>query len=95
MCSSDLIQLIMCGLLGIDIDDVWRMVQLENTSITSMDFYSDGTFEVLKWGEAGHLPFELTNQSVKIAGFTKNEAPKYDVSVVEGKHQIAWRRDEQ
>ena len=87
------IQLIMCGLLGIDIDEVWRMVQLENTSITSMDFYPDNTFEVVKWGEAGHLPVELTNASVKIAGFTKNEAPKYDVAVVEGKHDIAWKRE--
>lgn len=85
------IQLIMAHFLDIDVNDVWRMVQLENTSITTMRFYDDGTFEVLKWGEEGHLREDLKNPSVKIAGFKVNEKPKYDVSMYEGTKHF-WKR---
>jgi probable phosphoglycerate mutase len=80
------IQLIMSRLLGIPIREVWNMVRLENTSITTIDFSSDKEFEVIKWGEDSHLHEHLKNPYVKIAGFVQKDQAKYDTSFVEGKH---------
>lgn len=80
------IQLIMSRLLNIPIREVWKMVRLENTSITTIDFSSDNEFEVVKWGEDAHLHEHLKNPYVKIAGFFQKDSAKYDTSVIEGKH---------
>ena len=80
------IQLIMGELLRIPIRDVWNMVRLENTSITTMEIYSNGDFEVTDWARDDHLPEELRNTQVKIAGFvSKDFTAKYDLSSVLGK----------
>lgn len=79
------IQLIMTRLLNIPIRDVWEMVRLENTSITTMEVWENGDFEVTHWADEDHLPAELKNSYVKIAGFvTKNFKAKYDLSSVMG-----------
>ena len=80
------IQLIMSKLLGIPIREVWDMVRLENTSITTIDFSSNNEFEVIKWGEDAHLHEYLKNPYVRIAGFVQKNRAKYDTSFVEGKH---------
>ncbi|HOE88530.1 MAG TPA: histidine phosphatase family protein [Sphaerochaeta sp.] len=80
------IQLIMSKLLGIPIREVWKMVRLENTSITTIDFSSNKEFEVIKWGEDSHLHEHLKNSYVRIAGFVQKDHAKYDTSVIEGKH---------
>jgi broad specificity phosphatase PhoE len=82
------IQLIMSKLLGIPIREVWKMVRLENTSITTIDFSSDKEFEVVKWGEDSHLHEHLKNPYVRIAGFVQKDRAKYDTSVIEGKHPL-------
>jgi len=83
------IQLIMGRLLGIPIHDVWNQVRLENTSITTMEIYENGDFEVTDWANEDHLPAELKNSQVKIAGFvTKDFKPKYDLSSVMGKRHF-------
>ena len=80
------IQLIMGELLRIPIRDVWNMVRLENTSITTMEIYSNGDFEVTDWARDDHLPEELRNTQVKIAGFvSKDFTAKYDLSSVLGR----------
>lgn len=84
------IQLIMAKLLGVPIRDVWQMVRLENTSITTMHIFEDGNFEVTKWADETHLPQELRNANVKIAGIHNTGfTAKYDISDVEGKHFFA------
>ncbi|MDC7228740.1 MAG: histidine phosphatase family protein [Sphaerochaetaceae bacterium] len=80
------IQLIMSKLLDIPIREVWNMVRLENTSITTIDFSSDKEFEVVKWGADFHLHEHLKNPYVRIAGFVQKDRAKYDTSFVEGKH---------
>lgn len=82
------IQLIMARLFDISRNDVWRMTNLENTSITTMEVFDDNSFEIVKWGEDSHLPMDLRNTSVKIAGFTENEKPVFDVSSVKGRHML-------
>lgn len=79
------IQLIMSKLLSIPIREVWQMVRLENTSITTIDFCSN-EFEVVKWGENSHLHEHLRNPYVRIAGFVQKDLAKYDTSFFEGKH---------
>lgn len=80
------IQLIMSKLLEIPIREVWKMVRLENTSITTIDFSLEDEFEVVKWGEDSHLHEYLKNPFVRIAGFVQKDKAKYDTSFVEGKH---------
>ncbi len=81
------IQLIIAKLLAIPIHDVWNMWRLENTSITSLDIWDDGKFEILKWGEDSHLPPELRNNYVKIAGFVQPSfSAKYELSSLVGVH---------
>lgn len=82
------IQLIIASLFNISRNDVWRMTNLENTSITTMEVFDDNSFEITKWGENDHLPLSLRNPSVKIAGFTENENAKFDVSSVQGRHYL-------
>ncbi|MEG1774727.1 MAG: histidine phosphatase family protein [Oscillospiraceae bacterium] len=80
------IQLLMARLLNVPIHNVWQMCRLENTSITSMDIWENGEFEITKWGECGHLPQELRNDNVKVAGFvTKEFSSEYDLITVSGR----------
>ena len=83
------IQLIMGKLLQVPIRDVWEMVRLENTSITTMTIDDNGDFEVVRWADDTHLPEELKNANVKVAGIhnTSFDA-KYDITDVEGKHHF-------
>ena len=83
------IQLIMGKLLNVPISDVWEMVRLENTSITTMTIEDGGDFEVVRWADDTHLPQSLKNANVKIAGVhnTGFEA-KYDISDVEGRRHF-------
>lgn len=83
------IQLIMAKLLNVPICDVWEMVRLENTSITTMQIYDNGDFEVVRWADDDHLPLELRNANVKIAGIhnTSFDA-KYTIADVEGMHHF-------
>ncbi|MDO4572918.1 MAG: histidine phosphatase family protein, partial [Clostridia bacterium] len=79
------IQLIMCRLLGIPIHEVWNMQRLENTSVTSIDIWGNGEFEIIRWGEDSHLPDALKNPYVKIAGFVQRDFKEaYDLGRVEG-----------
>ncbi|MBP5270586.1 MAG: hypothetical protein ILO42_06490, partial [Clostridia bacterium] len=58
----------------------------ENTSITTMEIYENGDFEVTDWARDDHLPPELRNSQVKIAGFVTTEfSAKYDLSSVLGR----------
>lgn len=83
------IQLIMAKLLSVPICDVWQMVRLENTSITTMQIHDNGDFEVLRWADESHLPEELRNKNVKIAGIHNTEfTAKYTVGDVEGIHHF-------
>ncbi len=83
------IQLIMAKLLSVPIRDVWQMVRLENTSITTMQIHDNGDFEVLRWADESHLPEELRNKNVKIAGIHNTEfTAKYTVGDVEGIHHF-------
>ncbi len=86
-CHMLTIQLIMAKLLDVPICDVWQMVRLENSSITTINIEDSGEFEVVRWGDDGHLPTELKNANVKVAGIhnTGFDA-KYDITDVEGKH---------
>ncbi|MBO7376786.1 MAG: histidine phosphatase family protein [Clostridia bacterium] len=84
------IQLIMGELLGIPVHDVWNMVRLENTSITTMEIYENGDFEVTDWARDDHLPPELRNSQVKIAGFVSTGfSAKYDLSSVTGRRHYS------
>lgn len=81
------IQLIMAKLLCVPIRDVWQMVRLENTSITTMHVFPDGHFNVERWADDSHLPEELKNPNVKIAGIHNTSfTAKYTVADVEGEH---------
>ena len=81
------IQLIMARLLSVPIRDVWQMVRLENTSITRMQTERDGSFRVLRWADDSHVPPELKNPNVKIAGIHNTSfTAKYTVADVEGEH---------
>jgi broad specificity phosphatase PhoE len=88
-CHMLTIQLIMAKLLQVPIRDVWEMVRLENTSITTMNIEDNGDFEVVRWADDSHLPEELKNANVKVAGIhnTSFDA-KYDITDVEGKHHF-------
>ena len=82
-------QLIMAKLLNVPIRDVWQMVRLENTSITTMQIDDNGDFEVVRWADDSHLPDELKNANVKIAGIHNTSFnAKYDIRDVEGKHHF-------
>ena len=58
----------MAKLLCVPIRDVWQMVRLENTSITTMEIQDNGDFEVVRWADDSHLPDQLKNANVKVAG---------------------------
>ena len=88
-CHMLTIQLIMAKLLNVPIRDVWQMVRLENTSITTMQIDDNGDFEVVRWADDSHLPDELKNANVKIAGIHNTSFnAKYDIRDVEGKHHF-------
>ncbi len=79
------IQLIICKLFDIPIDDVWRLYRLENTSVTKMRIKDTGEFSIEKWGEDGHLAESLKNTYVKIAGFKPTDfAAKYGIEYLQG-----------
>ncbi len=83
------IQLVMCRLLNVPIREVWNMVRLENTSITTMKISENGDYAITKWGDDAHLPESLKNPYVKIAGFvTPNFKAVLDISDVEGMHHF-------
>lgn len=83
------IQLIMGELLNIPIHEVWNMQRLENTSITSMDVWENGEFEIVKWGEDAHLDMDLRNPYVKIAGFVQKDFKEaFDLAYIEGLHDF-------
>lgn len=88
-CHMLTIQLIMSRLLDIPIRDVWNMVRIENTSISTMRIYDDGDFEIIRWGDDSHLKDELKTGYVRIAGFVqKNYNADYDVIKVDGRHHF-------
>ena len=88
-CHMLTIQLIMAKLLRVPIRDVWEMVRLENTSITTMNIEDNGDFEVVRWADDSHLPEELKNANVKVAGIHNTSFnAKYDITDVEGKHHF-------
>ena len=81
------LQLIIAKLLNISIHDVWNMRRVENTSVTSLDIWQDGTFKILAWGDDSHLPAELRNEYVRVAGFVQpNFSAQYELSSFEGNH---------
>lgn len=78
------IQLIICKLFGIPIDDVWRLYRLENTSVTKMRIKDNGEFFIEKWGEDSHLPDKLKNDYVRIAGFKPTDfGAKYGIDYLQ------------
>ncbi|MDD7675049.1 MAG: histidine phosphatase family protein [Eubacteriales bacterium] len=88
-CHMLTIQLIMAKLLNIPIREVWNMVRIENTSISTVKVYDNGDFDIVRWGDDSHLPPELKTGYVRIAGFVqKNYNADYDVIKVEGKHNF-------
>lgn len=88
-CHMLTIQLIMAKLLNVPIREVWNMVRIENTSISTMRIYDDGDFEIVRWGDDSHLPGELKTGYVRIAGFVqKKYNADYDVIKVEGRHNF-------
>jgi broad specificity phosphatase PhoE len=74
------IQLLLGRMLGIPISEVWNMRRLDNTSVTVLDVYDDGDFEIVNWGDNSHLPDELKNSFVRIAGFVHKA---YDATTYE------------
>lgn len=83
-------QLIMTRLLGVPVRDVWQMVRLENTAVTTLRVYNDGRFFVDGWADVSHLPDELRNPSVKVAGISgETFVPKYTLADVAGEHYLA------
>ena len=88
-CHMLTIQLIMAKLLNVPIREVWNMVRIENTSISTMKIDNDGNFEIVYWGNDSHLPEELKTGYVRIAGFVqKKYNANYDVIKVEGRHNF-------
>lgn len=88
-CHMLTIQLIMAKLLNIPIREVWNMVRIENTSISTVKVYDNGDFDIVRWGDDSHLTPELKTGYVRIAGFVqKNYNADYDVIKVEGKHNF-------
>lgn len=88
-CHMLTIQLIMAKLLNIPIREVWNMVRIENTSISTVKVYDNGDFDIVRWGDDSHLLPELKTGYVRIAGFVqKNYNADYDVIKVEGKHNF-------
>lgn len=81
------IQLILAKLFDIPIKDVWNMNRLENTSVSKMNVWDNGDFEIVEWGKEEHLLPELKNTDVRIAGFVQQGfRPTYDVESLKGKH---------
>lgn len=88
-CHMLTIQLIMARLLNVPVREVWNMVRIENTSISTMEIYDNGDFEIIRWGDDSHLPDELKTGYVRIAGFVqKSYNADYDVIKVEGRHNF-------
>lgn len=84
------LQLIVAKLSEIPIREVWNMRRIENTSVTSLEIAPDGTFEFLLWGDASHLPHELRNEYVRVAGFVQpNAKAKFDLSSLQGRRKSA------
>jgi broad specificity phosphatase PhoE len=84
------LQLIVAKLSEIPIREIWNMHRIENTSITSLEIAPDGTFEFLLWGDASHLPHELRNDYVRVAGFAQpNARAKFDFSSLQGRRTSA------
>lgn len=82
-------QLIMTKLLDVPIRDVWQMVRLENTAVTTLRVYDDGHFFVDGWADVSHLPDELRNPSVKVAGIPgETFVPKYTLADAAGEHYM-------
>ena len=82
-------QLIMAKLLNVPISEVWNMVRIENTSISTMKVHDNGDVEIVRWGDDSHLPEELKTGYVRIAGFVqKKYNADYDVIKVEGSHNF-------
>jgi len=82
------IKLVIAKLFGIPIHDIWRMSQLENTSITHLSFLDAHRFRILSWGLDSHLTPDLKNADVKIAGFTDNGSVLYDMNHMAGVHFV-------
>lgn len=79
------IQLILARLYDIPIKDVWNMTRLENTCVSKMIISENGDFEIVEWGRNDHLPSELRNDDVRIAGFVqKGFKPLYDTDSLRG-----------
>ena len=88
-CHMLTIQLIMAKLLNVPISEVWNMVRIENTSISTMKIHDNGDVEIVRWGDDSHLPEELKTGYVRIAGFVqKKYNADYDVIKVEGNHNF-------
>lgn len=83
------IQLVVARLFGVPNRDVWRMNRLENASITQMSVWDNGDFQIVKWGDDSHLPAELRNEYVRIAGFVQKDfRPAYSVDDLKGKRHF-------
>lgn len=88
-CHMLTIQLIMAKLLNIPIREVWNMIRIENTAVSTVKVYDNGDFDIVRWGDDTHLPPELKTGYVRIAGFVqKNYNANYDVIKVEGRHNF-------
>jgi broad specificity phosphatase PhoE len=88
------IQLLLARLLSIPIAEVWNMNRLDNTSVTVLDLYENNDFEIVSWGDDTHLPDELKNSFVRIAGVVQNEHDakydaSYDASRMEGRYHFS------
>jgi len=84
------IQLIIAKLYDIPIKDVWNMTRLENTCVSKMKIWDNGDFEIVEWGKNDHLPAELRNDAVRIAGFVqKGFKPLYDTDSLRGVRRFA------
>ena len=81
--------MLMAKLLNVPISEVWNMVRIENTSISTMKVHDNGDVEIVRWGDDSHLPEELKTGYVRIAGFVqKKYNADYDVIKVEGSHNF-------
>lgn len=80
------LKLIVAKLLDIPIRDVWNMQDIENTSLTTFDIWDDGSFKMVTWGDDSHLPAELRNEYVRVAGFVQHEqSARYNLASLDGK----------